>query len=128
MIKWFSKVLLVVLLASCGSANGKRYQVDNLEIYYSDKVPFEYVIGLGEFFQKNHLIHATKKHSIKLGSTSNEFVLFMILNDSLEQVPEDLLKEIEYLEDAIATKVFKNLNFAIVITDAYFNPILKPKN
>jgi hypothetical protein len=128
MVKWFFRALIFVLLASCGSANGKRYQVDNLEIYYSDKVPFEYVIGLGEFFKKNHLIHTTKKHSVKLSSTPNEFVLYMILNDNLEQVPADLLKEIEYLEDAIATKVFKNLNFAIVITDAYFNPILKPKN
>lgn len=127
MFKWLS-LLLIIFIASCGGPNGKRYDVGNLEIYYTSKVGFEYVESLGAFFQENNLIHPIQKHSVRLTSSPNEFILNMILNDSLDAVPLDMLKEIEFLEEAIATKVFKNRNFAIVVTDAYFNPIIKPEN
>ena len=128
MYNWFKTLVLIALLYSCGGSNGTMYQVDNLEIYYSKNIEIQYVKKLGAFFKDNHLIHPTQKHSVKLTSSSTEFLLKMILNDTLDKVPVDILKEIEYLEDAIAAKVFENRNFAIEITDAYFNPIIVPSN
>ncbi len=118
-------LLLTIILIGCGNGNGKLYSVRNLEIFYTDDIQFKYVVELGNFFEQNNLIHLNKKHSVKLTSNSNSFVLKMILNDSLKSLPNNKLKELSYLEDAIAQNVFKNRNFAIEITDAYFNPIIK---
>jgi len=129
MANWLKALILSFVVASCGSPRGKLYQIDNLEIYYDEnKGTKDFIRPLASFFQSNNLIHPTQKHSIKLTSNANEFVLKMILNDSLETVPLDMLKEIEYLEAAIGETVFKNANFAIVITDAYFKPISTSKN
>lgn len=126
MPNWLKILLLTALVQSCGGSNGKLYEIDNLEIFYSKNIEFQYVEKLGAFFSDHNLIHPTQKHSIKLTSSSKEFILKMILNDTMADVPIEMLKEIEYLEEAIAIKVFENRNFAIVITDAYFNPILVP--
>ncbi|MFK8046378.1 MAG: hypothetical protein AB8B72_12855 [Crocinitomicaceae bacterium] len=126
---WLKALILTLLISSCGSPRGKLYQIDNLEIYYDEnKGTADFVKPLGAFFKDNGLVHPNQKHSVKLTSTPNEFVLKMILNDSLEKVPVDLLKEIEYLEAAIGETVFKNANFAIVITDAYFKPLSTSEN
>lgn len=121
--KWWFFTLLITIAISCGSSNGRPYKVHNLEIYYTKEIQIDYVIALGDFFKENELIHPTKTHSVKLTSNSESFLLKMILNDSLKTVPNHKLKEIAFLEDAIGTNVFKNRNFAIEITDSYFNPI-----
>ncbi len=115
--------LSLSLLLSCGTPQGKVKNFGNLEVYYTKEIQMEYVDGIGHFFEKNGLIHPEQTHSVKLTSNSESFILKMILNPDLDSIPEDKLKEIIYLERAIDTTVFKNRNFAIEITDNYFNPL-----
>lgn len=113
-----------ILLISCGSPKGKKIDIDNLEVYYTEDSYKAYAEKIGVFFKENGLIHPTKKHSIKLTSTPKSYVLNMILTDSLNAVSDKNMLEIEKLELALDTTVFKNLNFVIEITDAYFNPLI----
>jgi hypothetical protein len=124
LINWWIVISIAFIFFGCGSGNGKLYVRENLDIFYTQEIQFEYIESLGDFFENNGLIHPTQKHSIKLTSNSDSFVLKMILNDSLKTIPSNMLNELALLEEAIALKVFKNLNFAIEITDAYFNPII----
>ena len=121
-------ILLTLVVTSCGSPQGKVKRFGNLEIFYPEKVPVEYVDKLGAFFKANELINPDKTHSVKLTSEDKKFVLKMILNPDLDSVPENKLKEIAYLERAIDTTVFSNqyidIAFEIEITDAYFNSLI----
>ena len=126
LLKSLCLLLLLLTFSSCGSRNGKVHKVKNLEIYYSDNIDVMYVKSLGDFFEENGLIHDTKQHSIKLTSNTDSFILKMILNDSLKSLSDSQLKELSHLKESIAKNVFKNLNFAIEITDAYFNTIIQP--
>lgn len=127
-LNWLTVLALSIALLACGNPNGKIHQVNNLEIYYSNDVGLDYAKKLGNFFESNNLIHPTQIHSVKLTSSPKSFVLKMILNDSLSEVPLDMLKEIEFLEATIAKEVFENRNFVIEITDAYFNPLIQTDN
>ncbi|MFD1553211.1 hypothetical protein [Putridiphycobacter roseus] len=123
----FKTIILVCfsfLLYACGTPNGKMKQFGNLEIYYTKEIDVSYVDALGSYFQTHQLIAADKTQSVKLTSNSEEFVLKMILNPEYDSIPAKMWKDIVFLERAIDTTVFKNLNFALEITDAYFNPLI----
>ena len=113
-----------ILLISCGSPKGKKIDIGNLEVYYTEDSYRPYAEKIGVFFKENGLIHPSKKHSVKLTSTPKNYVLNMILSDSLNVVTDKNMLEIEKLALALDTTVFKNLNFVIEITDAYFNPLI----
>lgn len=123
-IKTLAILLFSIFIGACASPNGKMKKFGNLEIYYTKEIDLAYVNALGSFFERNELIAQDKTHSIKLTSNSEEFVLKMILNPEFDSIPSNMLKDIVFLERAIDTTVFKNLNFALEITDAYFNPLI----
>ena len=116
-------ILLLILSVSCGSPRGKMKAFGNLEVFYTKDVPFEYVAALGQYFEANSIVHPTEKHSVQLTSDTASFILKMILNPNLDSIPKNRLHELIYLERGLDTTVFKDVNFTIVITDPYFNPI-----
>ncbi len=122
-LKNLACIFCIIILSACGSPMGDVKDFGNLEIFYSKDIQENYVDELGQFFQTHNLIHPNKKHSVKLTSNQNSFVLKMIVDPNLKEIPADKKKEIIFLERALDTTVFKNINFVIEITDAYFNPV-----
>jgi len=114
-------IVIITTLLSCSKSFGDKKDFGNLEIYYT-KTPVEYVEGLGKYFEENDLI-LDHKHSIKLTSNQNSFVLKMILNQKYDSLPKPLEHDLELLEDDIRQKVFTDLNFKIEVCDANFYPL-----
>jgi hypothetical protein len=112
---------ITVLFGSCSKSFGDKKEFDNLEIYYT-KTPVDYVDGVGQYFKENDLI-LDHKHSVKLTSNQNSFVLKMILNQKYDKLPEPLEHDLYLLEEDIHQKVFADLNFKIEICDANFYPL-----
>ncbi len=106
---------------SCSKSYGDKKEFGNLEIYYT-KTPIEYVDGVGNYFKENDLI-LDHKHSVKLTSNQNTFILKMILDSKYDTFPTELNHQLELFENDIHQKVFANLNFKIEICDANFYPL-----
>lgn len=119
--KIFTYFLLVLFFWSCSKSYGDKKEFGNLEVYYT-KTPIEYVDGVGSYFKENNLI-LDHKHSIKLTSNQNTFILKMILDPKYGTFPTELNHQLELFENDIHQKVFANLNFKIEICDANFYPL-----
>lgn len=118
-------ILLTTLLGtliSCGTSFGKKKEFGNLEIFYSPSTPVVYVDSVGQYFIDNDLV-LDHKHSLKLTSDHNKFILKMILDDKLTELPADMEHDLELLESDIHEKVFTDLNFEIEICDVNFYPL-----
>ncbi|HIP37340.1 MAG TPA: hypothetical protein EYG85_10845 [Crocinitomix sp.] len=120
-LKNVTYLTILFLFWSCSKSFGNKKEFGNLEVYYS-KTPIEYVNGIGQYFKENNLI-LKHKHSVKLTSTADSFVLKMILNSKFDSLPPQKVKALTFLEEDIRQKVFANLNFKIEICDANFYPL-----
>ena len=120
-LKVLTYIALITLLYSCGKSFGNKKEFGNLEVFYT-KTPIEYVDGIGKYFKDNDLI-LDHKHSIKLTSNQNSFVLKMIINPKYKTLPDSMQHDFELLENDIHQKVFADLNFKIEICDANFYPL-----
>jgi len=119
-------IFIITGLTACGTSFGKKKEFGKLEIYYSKgtRVPIRYVNALGHYFEDHKLVQENK-HSIKLTSDHNSFVLKMILNPKLKTFPEDMKHDLELLELDLKTTVFEDNNFRIELCDANFYPLNK---
>lgn len=121
-IKTIGLLFILATLISCGTSFGKKKEFGNLEIFYSDSVPVEYVESVGEYFNDNDLI-LDQKHSIKLTSNHDSFILKMILNTDYTILPPEMENDFILLEADLKEKVFKDVNFEIEICDVNFYPL-----
>lgn len=115
----FATILLVI---SCGTSFGKKETFGNLEIFYSESIPVNYVTQLGNYFTLNNLI-LDQTHSIKLTSNHNSFVLKVIIDPKHTDLPKKMIIELSSLEADIKATIFKDLNFKIEICDVNFYPL-----
>jgi hypothetical protein len=118
----FIIISLLFLIVSCGTSFGKKMKFGNLEIYYSESVPEIYAENIGAYFLNNHLI-LDKKHSIKITSNHNSFILKLILNKKYKTLPLKMKSELKALELDINNSVFKDLNFNLEVCDVNFYPL-----
>jgi hypothetical protein len=118
----FIIIITTLFITSCGTSFGKKKEFGNLEVYYSESVPEEYANDIGTYFVNNNLI-LDKKHSIKLTSNHDSFVLKLILNDKHKALPEKMESDLRALELDIKNSMFKDLNFKIEICDVNFYPL-----
>lgn len=121
-IKTIGLLFILTALISCGTSFGKKKEFGNLEIFYSDSVPVEYVESVGEYFNDNDLI-LDQKHSLKLTSNHDSFILKMILNTDYTELPPEMENDLMLLEADLKEKVFKEVNFEIEICDVNFYPL-----
>lgn len=121
-IKTIGLLIILSTIISCGTSFGKKKEFGNLEIFYSDNVPIEYVKKTGTYFVDNNLV-LDHKHSIKLTSNHNNFILKMILDTKFEKLPEEMERDVMLLEADIKTIVFNDANFKIEICDVNFYPL-----
>lgn len=121
-IKTIGLLFILSALISCGTSFGKKKEFGNLEIFYSDSVPVEYVESVGEYFNDNDLI-LDQKHSLKLTSNHDSFILKMILNTDYTELPPEMENDLMLLEADLKEKVFKEVNFEIEICDVNFYPL-----
>ena len=111
-------LVLSVILISCSTSFGDKYEVGNLEIFHTKNVGIEYVEKVGEYFEKNNLIGETKQ-SLQLTADTAQFLLRIV---SLEEETEESKENLKLLEEDLANTVFKDRNFKIQLCDAFFNP------
>tara|TARA_B100000809_G_scaffold255265_1_gene293556 strand:- start:901 stop:1284 length:384 start_codon:yes stop_codon:yes gene_type:complete len=121
-IKTIGLLFILTTLISCGTSFGKKKEFGNLEIFYSESVSVEYVEQVGNYFNDNNLI-LDQKHSIKLTSNHNSFILKMILNTDYKELPPEMENDLTLLELDLKDKVFKDVNFEIEICDVNFYPL-----
>lgn len=121
-LKIIGLIFMLTAFISCGTSFGKKKTFGNLEIFYSDNVPVEYVEKTGQYFVDHDLV-LDHRHSIKLTSNHKAFVLKMILNQQFEQLPTDMERDLDLLESDINAVVFTDLNFEIEVCDANFYPL-----
>ena len=121
-IKTIGLLFILTTVISCGTSFGKKKEFGNLEIFYSESVSVEYVEQVGEYFNDNDLI-LDQKHSIKLTSNHDSFILKMILNTDYKQLPPKMENDFMLLEADLKDKVFKDVNFEIEICDVNFYPL-----
>ncbi len=93
-----------------------------MEIYYSESVPEIYAKNIGNYFKDNNLV-LDQKHSIKLTSNHNSFILKLILNEKYKTLPIAMQTELNALELDIKKSIFKDLNFNLEICDVNFYPL-----
>tara|TARA_R110002096_G_C14120310_1_gene680798 strand:- start:166 stop:552 length:387 start_codon:yes stop_codon:yes gene_type:complete len=115
-------IILITIVSSCGTSFGKKKEFGNLEVFYSDNVPIEYVDKTGQYFIDNNLV-LDHKHSIKLTSNHNSFILKMILDTKFEKFPKDMRQDVMLLESDIKSSVFNGAHFKIEICDVNFYPL-----
>ena len=121
-IKTIGLIFILTALISCGTSFGKKKEFGNLEIFYSESIPIEYVKSTGQYFIDNDLI-LDQEHSIKLTSNHNSFILKMILNTDYVELPPEMENDFMLLEADLKDKVFKDVNFEIEICDVNFYPL-----
>jgi hypothetical protein len=121
-IKTIGLLFILTTVISCGTSFGKKKEFGNLEIFYSESVSVEYVEQVGEYFNDNDLI-LDQKHSIKLTSNHNSFILKMILNTDYKVLPLEMENDFILLEADLKDNVFKDVNFEIEICDVNFYPL-----
>lgn len=118
----FTIFITILIITSCGTSFGKKKEFGNLEVFYSETVPEVYVQNLGTYFLNNNLV-LNKKHSIKLTSNHDAFILKLILNDNYKSLPKEMQSDLKLLELDIKESVFKDLNFNIEVCDVNFYPL-----
>jgi hypothetical protein len=118
----FIIITTLFLITSCGTSFGKKKEFGNLEVYYSESVPEIYADNIGTYFINNNLI-LDKKHSIKLTSNHNSFILKLIINDKYKTLPKEMDSELKALELDIKKSVFTDLNFNLEVCDVNFYPL-----
>jgi hypothetical protein len=126
-LKTIALTIILGTLISCGTSFGKKKEFGNLEIFYSsdkntEKSNLEFVNKIGQYFIDNDLV-LDQKHSLKLTSDHNKFILKMILDEKLTELPAEMEQDLELLESDIHEKVFTDLNFEIEICDVNFYPL-----
>lgn len=115
-------IFFILILSSCGTSFGKKIEFGNLEIFYSESVSKTYVQSLGDYFVTNNLV-LNEKHSIKLTSDHQSFILKLIINDKYNVFPKDMENELAALESDIQNTIFKDLKFKIEVCDVNFYPL-----
>ena len=118
----FIIITVTLLISSCGTSFGKKIEFGNLEVYYSESVPEVYAKNIGNYFIDNNLV-LDKKHSIKLTSNHNSFILKVILNKKYKTLPMEMEAELNTLELDIKNSIFKDLNFNLEVCDVNFYPL-----
>ncbi len=126
-INHFLLFILFFIQISCSTSYGRKKEFGNLEVYYSKEIQVQYVDKLGEYFKENELI-LPQKHAVKITSDENSFILQMILDPNLEEIPDSVMVDIKLLENEIKNIVFDSLSFRIEITDNEFMPLKNDKN
>lgn len=124
-IKTIGLIIILSTLISCGTSFGKKKEFGNLEIFYPAKnsnIYADYVDELGQYFIDNDLI-LEQKHSIKLVSDHDSFILKMILNTDYTELPPEMENDFMLLEADLKDKIFKDVNFEIEICDVNFYPL-----
>lgn len=120
--KTIGLIFILSTLISCGTSFGKKLELGNLEIFYSESIPVEYVEGVGQYFIDNDLV-LEQKHSLKLTSNHNTFILKMILNTDYTELPPEMENDLMLLESDLKAKIFSDVNFEIEICDVNFYPL-----
>jgi len=115
-------IIIFITLVSCGTSFGKKRVFGNLEIFYSESVPVEYVKKTGQYFVDNDLV-LDHKHSVKLTSNHNSFILKMILDTKYDKLPNEMESDVMLLESDIKSTVFNGANFKIEVCDVNFYPL-----
>jgi len=93
-----------------------------LEVYYSASVPEIYAKKIGDYFVSNNLV-LDKKHSIKLTSSHNSFILKLIIDEKYDNLPKEMESDLKALELDIKNSIFKDLNFSLEVCDVNFYPL-----
>ncbi len=120
--KLFLFIFTISIIISCGTSFGKKIDFGNLEVFYSESVPKQYAENIGNYFVANNLI-LEKRHSIKLTSNHNSFILKLIIDEKYDRLPIAMESNLKALESDIDNAVFKDLNFSLEICDANFYPL-----
>jgi len=118
----FIIIVTILLITSCGTSFGRKKEFGNLEVFYSETVPEIYAINVGNYFVTNKLI-LDKKHSIKLTSNHETFILKLIINEKYDSLPKQMERDLKALELDIKNSVFKDLNFNLEVCDVNFYPL-----
>jgi|GEM_PF-945992 len=115
-------IITTLLTTSCGTSFGKKKEFGNLEVYYSESVPEIYAKNIGDYFIRNNLV-LDKKHSIKLTSSHNSFILKLIIDEKYDSFPIEMENDLKALELDIKNSIFQDLNFSLEVCDVNFYPL-----
>jgi len=118
----FIIIVTTIITTSCGTSFGKKKEFGNLEVYYSASVPEIYAKKIGDYFVSNNLV-LDKKHSIKLTSSHNSFILKLIIDEKYDNLPKEMESDLKALELDIKNSIFKDLNFSLEVCDVNFYPL-----
>ena len=120
-IKTIGLIIILSALISCGTSFGEKREFGNLEIFYT-KVPVKYVEEVGQYFIDNDLV-LDQRHSVKLTSNHDSFILKMILNTDYTELPPEMESDLMLLESDLKNKIFEDVNFEIELCDVNFYPL-----
>ncbi|MCB9224100.1 MAG: hypothetical protein H6582_08000 [Crocinitomicaceae bacterium] len=111
-------------ITSCQTSFGEKYELGNLEVYFTEEIDHDYVERTASYFQDNELIQA-EKHSIQitstpLGSKDPGFILKMIRTKNSDALGREDSLNLKLLEEDIRSKVFDGANFRIAVCNENF--------
>lgn len=113
-----------LIMTSCQTSFGEKYERGNLEIYFTEDISKIYVEKTADYFEQNKLI-LEKQHSIQLtssslGSNDPGFILKMILNKNESKLAAEDSLNLQLLQADIRDKVFDGANFRIAVCNENF--------
>jgi hypothetical protein len=124
MIKIYLFLLIFTLNFACSEDLGNRIEAKNLTVFFEDKSDFETAKKVAYFWKECDLI-GSKHQYIRLRNSNNTLFVDLIVSDKnkINQLKIEEIKLLLALQNEIDSIIPENLNSAIVICKANFDPI-----
>lgn len=120
-----SILLLLVLLAACGSGYGDKLKFGKGELFYTDKVTQDEAKRLGKFLDDSHMFPDDRQVSYQIDKAGESYVFKIVIADEKYNYDSKFTADVQIITGFMSKDVFKNKPVEYWLCNDKFEPVKK---